>query len=263
MDERELRRRLPQYTFYHTIQLAPGLATAGWPVILDIIQMILRTWRGLPFRGKRVLDIGCRDGLFCFEAEKLGAKEVIGVDNDLSRGAVELLIPFFGSKVRMIETNLFDLTPDTLGKFDIILCAGVLYHLRYPFWCLRVLRDLLKEGGLLIIETALRVDDNRDAILFCPTGSESPYEPTSCSFFNRKGLIDTLTSFGLPVQHFEYLHSVQERPNRSARAEVDRALSVSRFSPAALDPYLESYWNGTVSPELSKPWCANKKRLAA
>jgi hypothetical protein len=32
--------------------------------------------------------LGCRDGLFSFEAEKLGAREVNGIHNDLSAGAV-------------------------------------------------------------------------------------------------------------------------------------------------------------------------------
>jgi hypothetical protein len=58
--------------------------------------------------GKRVLDIGCRDGLFSFEAEKMGAQEVLGIDNDLSPGATEFLIPWFQSKVRMQAVNLYD-----------------------------------------------------------------------------------------------------------------------------------------------------------
>jgi tRNA (mo5U34)-methyltransferase len=42
-------------------------------------------------RGKRVIDIGCRDGMFSFEAERMGAAEVTGIDNDLSTAAVEFL----------------------------------------------------------------------------------------------------------------------------------------------------------------------------
>lgn len=49
----------------------------------------------------RVLDIGCWDGRFCFEVEKLGVKEVIGIDNDLFKGVVEFLIFYFELKVKM------------------------------------------------------------------------------------------------------------------------------------------------------------------
>jgi tRNA (mo5U34)-methyltransferase len=98
----------------------------------------LKYVRSLDLRGKRVLDIGCRDGLFSFAAESMGAIDVIGIDNDLSRGATELLIPYFNSKVRMHQMNLYDLTPERFGTFDVVIFPGVLYHLRYPFWGLRL-----------------------------------------------------------------------------------------------------------------------------
>jgi SAM-dependent methyltransferase len=275
MNEAELRRRLPDYQFYHTIELAPGLFTSGWEGCLESVQMTMAVWKGLDFRGKRVLDIGCRDGLFCFEAERRGAVEIIGVDNDISRGAVDLLIPFLRSKVQMVEANALYLTPEEFGKFDIILFAGVLYHLRYPFWALKVIRDLMKDGSQLILETAVLVDNDRHAMLFCPTGNESPYEPSSCTFFNRKGLADTLVSLGLPVEHFEYLHHAEGRcdeyrspvPEESKPAPsrfeafckkyfglekpvaspalpvIDRGLFVSRFSPAAINGWVDEYWN--------------------
>jgi hypothetical protein len=46
--------------------------------------------------------------------------------------ATEFLIPFFKSKVRMLQQNLQDLKAQELGLFDVILFPGVLYHLRYP-----------------------------------------------------------------------------------------------------------------------------------
>jgi 2-polyprenyl-3-methyl-5-hydroxy-6-metoxy-1,4-benzoquinol methylase len=84
-------------------------------------QKTLRALKKIDFAGKRVLDVGCRDGLFSFEAERRGAAEVIGFDNDLSAGAIELLIPYFGSKVRMERMNLLDLKPDTFGTFDVVI----------------------------------------------------------------------------------------------------------------------------------------------
>ena len=108
---------------------------------------VLNALKTLDLSGKRVLDVGCRDGLFSFAAEKAGALEVVGIDNDLSKGAVEFLIPFFDSKVEMYELNLYDLTVERFGKFDVIMLPGVLYHLRYPFWGLKILRDLINPNG--------------------------------------------------------------------------------------------------------------------
>jgi 2-polyprenyl-3-methyl-5-hydroxy-6-metoxy-1,4-benzoquinol methylase len=165
----------------------------------------------MDFNNKRVLDIGCRDGLFSFFAESRGAAEVIGIDNDLSKPAVEFLIPFFNSKIKMYEMNLYDLKPDTFGLFDLVIFPGVLYHLRYPFWGLKVIRDLIKVGGQLLLETAIWEGDPNNAMLFCPIDKDSPFEGTSCTFFNHKGITDTLRSMGMKVSSAECLTKDYQR----------------------------------------------------
>jgi len=200
LTDAQIREQIDKYSFYHQFRLTDTITTPCQPSVQPAVRNTLRSLESIDFRDKRVLDVGCRDGLFSFEAEKRGAREVIGIDNDLSPAAVEFLIPFFRSRVRMTEMNLFSLTADTFGKFDVILCPGVLYHLRYPVWGLKRLQEALHDGGTLLIETAVIVDENRHALLYCPVGQESPYEPSSCTFFNIKGMVDTLRSLGLAVQ---------------------------------------------------------------
>jgi SAM-dependent methyltransferase len=279
MDLAEVIRRFPDYGFYHTIELAPGVSTPGWPVILPLIELTRRAVRSLDLRGKRVLDIGCRDGLFAFEAERLGAAEVVAIDSDLSPAAIELLIPFLRSNVHMREMNLLDLTPSTFGLFDVVMMPGVLYHLRYPFWALKIIRDLLRDGGHLVLETAILIDDNRHAMLHCPVGSESPYEPTSCTFYNRKGLVDTLDSLGLTVQSFEYVSNsaaavgrpVGMEPVRRATTAanepmaIDRATLLCQSLSATTDPRVTRYWHGThrYSSPLKGQWWLDLARVNA
>jgi SAM-dependent methyltransferase len=265
MDEEVLRNRLTHYHFYHIIKLAEKLHTPGWsePQVLQAQEAALRALRSLDLRGKRVLDIGCRDGLFSFEAERLGASEVIGIDNDLSRGAIELLIPHFNSKVRMQELNLYDLTPATFGLFDVVVCPGVLYHLRYPFWGLKLVRDVINENGYLVLETAILVDENEHAVLFCPVGKDSPYEPTSCTFYNQKGLIDSLSSLGLRVQGISRLRKERVGPRRhwlhfrkglkaflglKTGLVIDRMTFVCQKIAQEVEPKnrkVDQYWHGT------------------
>lgn len=88
----------------------------------------------------------------------------------------------------------------------MVIFPGVLYHLRYPFWGLRAIRDVLKIDGHLLIETAIWEDERNNAMLFCPIGADSPYEGTSCTFFNEKGLVDTLKSLGFQTVHMDLLH---------------------------------------------------------
>ena len=205
-DNKVIRENLKKYRFYHVIKLDEGIFTPGCQEYVPLQQNVQKALKSISFQGKRVLDVGCRDGLFCFEAEKMGAREVIGIDNDLSPAATEFLIPYFNSKVKMFELNVYDLTPETFGMFDVVIFAGILYHLRYPFWALERIRDVVTDNGQIIIETGVLDAWNRHAFLYCPIGSESPYEPTSVTFFNIKGLSDTLYSLGITVRSIDYLY---------------------------------------------------------
>lgn len=205
MNENEIRQAMGRYKFYHIIQLTDNIATPGNISYVPAQNLCIKHLKSLDLKGKRVLDIGCRDGLFSFVAESMGAGEVIGIDNDLSKPATEFLIPFFKSKIKMVQMNLYDLKLDNFGLFDVVIFPGVLYHLRYPFLGLRAIRDVLKVGGHLLIETPIWEEERNNALLFCPIGKESPYEPTSCTFFNEKGLVDTLISMGFETVAIEYL----------------------------------------------------------
>jgi SAM-dependent methyltransferase len=208
MNTEELKAKLTDYRWYHRIEVAPGVFTESVvPHFNEMWEFNFRCLEEVSFEGKRVLDIGCRDGLFSFHAEKQGASEVVGIDNDLSPGAVELLIPHFNSKVRMEEHNLYYLPESYHGHFDIVMCLGVLYHLRYPFWGLKKMLDCLKDGGLLILETGMLGDPEYDKheLLCCPV-ENSPYgEPTSCTFFNQMAIETTLRSMRCRVREANQL----------------------------------------------------------
>jgi len=258
--EIELQQKLSQYQFYHFIRLTENIETEGIAEYVPTQQGVLRAIWGADLNGHRVLDIGCRDGMYSFEAEKAGAAEVIAIDNCLSRAAVEVLIPELKSSVRMREQNLFDLNPASDGKFETIIFAGVLYHLRYPFWGLKVLRDLLAEDGQMILETAVMLNDNRFPLLFCPTEADSPYEPTSVTFFNPKALRDTLATLGLHVEHIELLNHpewldaapplglkdrVKRFLGRTPDRIIDRLTLTCRLATPTSGPETRSYWDAT------------------
>jgi hypothetical protein len=116
--------------------------------------------------------------------------------------------------------------PEHFGLFDIVIFSGVLYHLRYPFWSLKIIRDCLLTNGTLIIETAVFRDRNKYAMLHCPIGSESPYEPSSCSFFNLKALNDTISSLGFHVERVEILRDRFQNKQVNAK-ELLRFLGLS------------------------------------
>jgi 2-polyprenyl-3-methyl-5-hydroxy-6-metoxy-1,4-benzoquinol methylase len=105
MNDDEILERMAGYKFYHIMQLTDGITTPGNPDYVPAQNICLKHLEALDLKGKRVLDIGCRDGLFSFKAESMGAGEVIGIDNDLSEPATQFLIPFFNSKIKMKQLN--------------------------------------------------------------------------------------------------------------------------------------------------------------
>lgn len=134
--------------WHHEIEVAPGIVTPGASFSS---QLLARLRLPDDLSGKRALDIGARDGHFSFELERRGA-EVLAVDHvapDSTGFAVakELL----GSQVECLHANFFELSPESVGRFDIVLFLGVLYHLRDPLAGLDAVRALCRER--LYLET--------------------------------------------------------------------------------------------------------------
>ncbi len=108
--------------------------------------------------GKTVLDVGANDGLFSFEAEKLGAK-VTALDFYQNHpNSLEPNKPFQIAK-EILNSNV-DFCFGSLENFwksyhtfDVTLYYGVLYHVEEPLKELKMLADLTKEYTL--IETAI------------------------------------------------------------------------------------------------------------
>src|ERR1700733_10975393 len=142
---------------YHSIELPDGSVLPG----LQPVEHL--RWRldlfGLPedLRGKRVLDVGAWDGWFSFECERRGA-QVVAVDCvelDTFLEARELL----GSKVQYLTLDVTELSARRLGRFDVVLFLGVLYHLRHPLLGLEKVVELCTDTAL--IESFVISPENR------------------------------------------------------------------------------------------------------
>jgi SAM-dependent methyltransferase len=196
MNRDQLAAEIKRFEWYHTIPI-PGtdLVTPGEPGFVASCQWNARHLSQHDLRGKRVLDIGARDCMFSLQAEQMGALSVDAIDNDISEGARQVLLPFLKSSVNLRSANICKF--ETSQRWDIVLFFGVLYHLRYPFQAFRKISDITEIGGLLLIEAGMLEDEKLAnlEILYCPT-ARSPYEPSSCSFFNLCGLDATLLTFG-------------------------------------------------------------------
>ncbi len=145
----------------------------------------------------------------------------------------------------MFELNMYDLTVEKFGKFDVIVFPGVLYHLRYLFWGLKVLRDLINPNGILIVETAIFYGATERPMVYCPIGSESQYEPTSCTFFNKKGLTDSLSTLGWKTLSTSVLRpDLEVRSHKRTEPILDREVFVCQYAGLQGNELVDQYWHG-------------------
>ncbi len=138
--------------WFHKVRLWPDLVTPGWS---DPLTEKLPFY-GLPddLTGLRVLDVGCAEGFFSFEAERRGAAEVVGIDSfpDSAR-RFNICRNALGSKATAYLCNVYDLSPRTFGTFDLVLFYGVLYHLRHPLLALEKILEVCT--GTMLLQTAV------------------------------------------------------------------------------------------------------------
>lgn len=106
------------------------------------------------FSGNRALDIGCGRGVF-LDILKRDGWNVLGVE--YSEDAVHMAHEQFGVDALLGNFETIEL-PDE--RFDLITFWDVLEHMRTPRGALARCRSLLKEDGLIVIETP-----NMDSLL--------------------------------------------------------------------------------------------------
>ena len=196
----KMHEEIAKYNWYHRIEIAPGVFTPGIKDYVRICDFIHENQRKHDYTGKSVLDVGARDCLHAIRVKRLGAGRVLAIDNDISPGARDFVLPLLGLDIEYKHQNLFSL--DDSETFDIVQCFGVLYHLRYPFNGLKKLVDAAKVGGTILIEGGFLVDDRFAdmEMLYCPSSENSPYDPSSVTFFNARGISAAMKSFGCRLE---------------------------------------------------------------
>ena len=93
--DENIKSEIKKYSFYHRIKVKDNIFTRETENEHFSHRRLFKYIDRIDLKNKKVLDIGCRDGIFSFYAEKKGAKEIIAIDNNVSKGAVNFLIPLF------------------------------------------------------------------------------------------------------------------------------------------------------------------------
>src|SRR5262245_26056338 len=220
MDKEKLASEIAKITWFHTFDFGNGIVTSGYDDSYSRVGML-----HLPedLSGKTVLDIGSWDGFFAFEAERRGASRVLATDSFCWSGdgwgtkdGFNLARKVLNSKVEDLEIDVLELSPEKVGEFDLVLCLGVLYHMRNPLLALERISSVTKHQ--LILDT--HVDclmTNRPMIAFYP-GSELNNDPTNWCGPNRAAVEAMLKTVGFSRVEMVYRRFGSKFGRRLARA---------------------------------------------
>lgn len=128
-----------------------------WNRIKDAIQ---------PLKNRTVLDVGGGNGYYAWRMVGAGARTVINVDpSRLFLMQYEAVRHFIGDQGVYVLPLGIDDVPRRLAAFDSVFSMGVLYHRRSPLEHIAHLRECLRPGGQLILETLVIEGDEQTVLV--------------------------------------------------------------------------------------------------
>ena len=142
----------PRSGFDHELVIQPKMAFGTGHH--QTTYMVIKAMKDIDFDNKDVLDYGCGTGILALVAEKLGAKEIIGVDIEYPsyENTIENAAKNDCTKITSIHGVLSDVPQK---KYDVIL-ANINRNVLLD--SAENLVHLLKENGILLLSGIL-IDD--------------------------------------------------------------------------------------------------------
>lgn len=152
MTEIQFRKYKIRGAGYHWEQISKSIrkrnvfVVARYELILDLI--------GKEIKGKKMLDVGCGDGVLSYLLAKNGAN-VTGIDNS------EEAIKFAKEKCKDFTNLNFQVAsayelPFSDNSFDYIISSDVIEHLKYPEKMLAEIKRVWNGKRKIIITTPIR-----------------------------------------------------------------------------------------------------------
>jgi SAM-dependent methyltransferase len=175
-----------RYAEHNRLERGAGFVFAG-PERVALFQRYV----GGP--GRRVLDLGCRDGALTRAYAE--GNDVVGVDADRDALAAASELG--------IETRWADLDeslPFDEASFDVVVAGELLEHLRNPHALVTDVRRVLRPGGTFVasVPNAYRLK-NRLRFL---AGRKPEDDPTHLQMFSGDDVRALLSAFDEPELHF-------------------------------------------------------------
>lgn len=168
-EQRAIVERIREHSdWYHTIDVGNGVLTPGF---YDHEPALPHFPIPSDLTGKRCLDVATLDGFWAFEMERRGADEVMAMDieswDDLdlpprvlqelrSKGVIgpigtgfEIASELLASRVQKRIRNVYDLSPEDFGQFDLVFCGDLLVHVTNPLHVLQNIYSVTRDIAII------------------------------------------------------------------------------------------------------------------
>ena len=124
--------------------------------IADAVAGLQRLLPDAELADKTMIDIGCGSGLSMLAALRLGARRVVGVDIDpdsveTARSVLTRHVAGGSTPWDVNVASVFDLTPTSVGRFDVVYSWGVLHHTGAMRRAVECAGSLVAPGGTFVV----------------------------------------------------------------------------------------------------------------
>ena len=122
----------------HNVSLGRDVFTIKDEVIGDevklrrVVQIVFDVC-GCPISELRVLDLACLEGMYSIEFGRQGAQvcAIEGRETNLEKARFAARVLSLGN-IEFHQDDVRNLSEEKHGRFDVVLCLGILYHLDAP-----------------------------------------------------------------------------------------------------------------------------------
>ena len=156
--EEELLRREWFYPFQlPSGRVTPTIDDGRWNIVHStrtrMMDAVLGPMFDEDYSSLTAIDLACNQGYFGLELVRRGFQRVVGFE---ARGNMvddaNLVAEVIGDgRYQAFQGDVHAVDAEQLGRFDVVLCLGLIYHLENPIGALRVAHALTR--GVCFVET--------------------------------------------------------------------------------------------------------------
>ncbi len=222
----------PRHAAHSNARLLEAFRDPGY---VTFRRDVLETLTRVGVKGKQVIQLGCNNGRETLSLRNLGAARCVGVDaaeEFLAHGRQLAEAAGAAGDVEFVRADIYRLPAELDASFDIVLSTiGVIGWLPDIEAYFRIVRSLLKAGGLLVME------EMHPVLLMYEPDSDGGDSTVEHSYFDQKIWKETrgLDYYGGQAYEARPSYSFMHRLDEILMAGINSGLNLTSFKELDYD----------------------------